>query len=192
MIEDGARPAALTRAADAALAIVGVLSRAAVALAAVSVLACFALVCYSVAMRYFLGQPLTWSDEVTGWLILATVMLAVADAQRRGENIGVDLLLDKSGARLRRALGALGALTVAACALMMTWQGMEMVQFSRMLDLRSNTLGWVSVWTVQVLVPAGSALLCVTSLAQLCAIAAGRDPPPPESSAQGKIVKGIE
>ncbi len=187
-----ARPAALTRAADAALAIAGVLSRAAVALAAVSVLTCFALVCYSVAMRYFLGKPLTWSDEVTGWLIVATVMLAVADAQARNQNIGVDLLLEKSGPRLRRALEALGALTVAACAVMMTWQGMEMVQFSRMLDLRSNTLGWAGVWVVQALVPIGTALLSITALAQLLAIAAGRSPLPSDGGAEDKIVKGIE
>lgn len=192
MIEGGARPAGLARAADAALAIAGVLSRAAVALAAVSVLACFALVCYAVAMRYFVDRPLTWSDEVTGWLIVAAVMLAAADAQARGENIGVDLLLEKSGPRMRRALGALGALTVAACGLMMTWHGVEMVRFSRMLDLRSNTLGWASVWTVQVLVPLGSALLSAVALAQLFAIAAGRDPLPPEIAAQEKIVKGIE
>ena len=189
-----ARPAAgLARAAGIALAVADAAARAAVALAALAVLACFFLVCYSVAMRYFFGSPLTWGDEVTGWLIVAVVMLAVADAQRRNENIGVDLLIEKSGPRLRRALVALGVAMVAACALMMTWQGVEMVQFSRMLDLRSNTLGSVAVWTVQTLVPLGSALMLVVALAQLVAIAAGRDPFLAEADKESDgISRGIE
>ncbi len=189
-----ARPAAgLARAAGIALAVADACAQAAVAMAALAVLACFFLVCYSVAMRYFFGSPLTWGDEVTGWLIVAVVMLAVADAQRRNENIGVDLLIEKSGPRLRRALVALGVAMVAACALMMTWQGVEMVQFSRMLDLRSNTLGSVAVWTVQTLVPLGSALMLVVALAQLVAIAAGRDPFLAEADKESDgITRGIE
>lgn len=169
-------PSPLVRVALAADRVAAVACRAATGLAAVAVLACFALVCLGVGMRYFYNRPLTWSDEVCGWLVVAIVMLAVADAQRRGENIGVDLLLDRSRGRVRRALLALGSACVAVAALMMTVHGVEMVQFSRMLDLRSMTLGNVSIWTVQVLVPAGAALLLVVSLAQLLLLAAGRTP----------------
>ncbi len=171
---------ALSRLADVAGAVARIASRIATALAAVAVLACFALVCFSVAMRYFLNRPLSWSDEATGWLVVAVVMLAVAEAQRRGENIGVDLLLEKSGARLRRALALLGVAMVAGTALLMTVKGIEMAGFARMLDLRSNTLGWVAVWPIQTLVPVGAALLLLVALAQLAALAAGRDPFPAE------------
>ena len=166
----------LARVAAIAERVATLTSRLASALAAVAVLACFALVCWGVVARYFFSQALTWSDEVAGWLVVAIVMLAVADAQRRGENIGVDLLLDHTKGRARRALVALGVAMVAICALMIAVHGVEMVQFSRMLDLRSNTLGSVGVWTVQMLVPLGALLLLIVSLAQLVTLAAGRTP----------------
>ncbi len=143
----------MSGAAAAALRLAAVLARASAALGGVAVLLCFALVCYSVALRYFLNDPLSWSDEVTGWLVVAVAMFGVADAQARNEHIGVDLLFEKSGPRLRRALYAFGLALAAVCAAMIAWKGVEMVQFSAMLDLRSNTLGWVALWPVQALVP---------------------------------------
>ncbi len=182
-------PSPLARAADAVQAVAAAASRIALALAAVAVLLCFALVCYAVGMRYFLGQPLQWSDEVTGWLVVAVVMLAAADTQWRGENIGVDLLIERSGARVRRALAALGLMTVAVAALMMTTKGVEMVDFARMLDLRSNTLGWAALWPVQALVPLGAGLMLFVALAQLLALLSGTAP---DARPADEIPKGIE
>jgi TRAP-type C4-dicarboxylate transport system permease small subunit len=116
-------------------------------------------------------------------------MLAAADTQRRSENIGVDLLIDRAGARLKRALLALGILTVAISALLMTVKGYEMVEFAHMLGLRSNTLGWAAMWPVQALVPVGAALLLVVSLAQLLVLAAGGAPVPERTD---EVPKGLE
>lgn len=173
----------MTRAAGAFGRLAAFLARAAVALGGVAVLLCFALVCYAVAMRYFLNAPVTWSDEVTGWLVVAVVMLGVADAQVRGEHIGVDLLTDRAGPVLRRWLGFLGAALTAIAAALIAWKGVEMVQFSAMLDLRSNTLGAAPLWIVQTLVPLGGFLLAGVALAQLLAYAAGRDPLPRDEAA---------
>ncbi|MBL8704173.1 MAG: TRAP transporter small permease [Rhodospirillales bacterium] len=168
-------------------------STCATAIAAVAVLACFAVVCWGVAARYFFNRPLVWSDEVSGWLVVGIVMLAIADCQRRNENIGVDLLLEKSHGRRRAGLLAFGMAMVAICALAMTWYGVEMVQFSRMLDLRSNTIGWVPVWPVQVLVPLGAGLLLVVSVAQLIIVATGRTPDHYDAPAGESVPKaGIE
>jgi len=186
-------PSPLARVALAADRVAAFACRVATGLAALAVLACFALVCLGVGMRYFYNRPLTWSDEVCGWLVVAVVMLAVADAQRRGENIGVDLLLDRTRGRARRALLALGCATVAISALLMTIHGVEMVQFSHMLDLRSTTLGNVSMWTVQLLVPIGAAMLLIVSVAQLLILAAGGTPEGYPESPEGPQPKaGLE
>ncbi|MGQ0676108.1 MAG: TRAP transporter small permease [Rhodospirillales bacterium] len=166
----------MTGAAQAVVKLAAALARASTALGAAAVLLCFALVCYSVAMRYFLGDPLGWSDEVTGWLVVGVVMLGAADAQARGEHVGVDLVTERAGPRLKRALGRFGAATVAASAAIMAWQGWEMVRFSAMLDLKSNTLGSVPLWPVQALVPLGGLLLLAVALAQVAALAAGAEP----------------
>ena len=166
---DGGLPARL----EAAVAL---LSKLGCMLGAVAVLGAFALVTVAVAMRYFFNQPLGWSDEATGWLIVATVMLSIAEVQRRGANIGVDLMVEKSRGKFRRALELLGVATVAASALLLTAQGYETVAFSKMLGLKSNTLGWVSLWSIQILVPLGAALLLLVSAMQLLMLGMGRRP----------------
>lgn len=186
-------PASPTRLVATATTMSRWASALATGIAAAAVLACFAVVCWGVGARYFFNRPLNWGDEVSGWLVVGIVMLAIADCQRRNENIGVDLLLERSSGRRRAALLAFGVAMVAICALAMTWYGVEMVQFSKMLDLRSNTIGWVPVWPIQVLVPLGAALLLVVSLAQIVILAAGRTPEffePPAEDSQPKA--GIE
>lgn len=156
--------------------IVAVVSRTAQAIAAIACLACFALVCWAVAMRYFLNKPQSWTDEAVGWLVVALVMLAAPEAQRRGENIGVDWLVDSWTGAKRRAVIALGALSVAIVALVLIQEGWETVSFTRMIGIKSNQLPDVPLWAVQALIPIGAALLLLVALVQILALAGGREP----------------
>ena len=60
--------------------LVRALARLGVVLAAASLLVSMALIGYSVVMRYFLNQPIAWVDELAGYLLVGSVMLAAADA----------------------------------------------------------------------------------------------------------------
>ena len=153
-----------------------IISRGALALAGLACLACFALVCWAVAMRYFFNQPQSWSDEAVGWLVVAIVMLAVPEAQRRGENVGVDWLVDKwTGAR-RRAVIGLGAASVAIVAIVLIVEGWKTVSFTRMVGIKSNALPDMPLWAVQALIPLGAVLLLLVALGQIGAWFAGREP----------------
>src|SRR4051812_8447938 len=112
-------------------------------------LLCFATVCYAVAARYFFGRPQAWTDEAVGWLIVITVMLALPEAQRRGEHLGVDLILEKSAPRFRNILHVVGALFVLVVAAMFVWEGIQTVLFTRMVGIVSNALSEVPLWAVQ-------------------------------------------
>ncbi|MBL8669196.1 MAG: TRAP transporter small permease [Alphaproteobacteria bacterium] len=155
---------------------VAAVSKLSLAVAAVACLSCLALVCYGVAMRYFLGRPQSWADEAVGWLVVIVVMLAVPEAQRRGENIGVDWLVERWSGAKRRAVLALGALSVAAVAVMFVVEGAETVMFTRMVGIVSNALPEVPLWAIQGLIPLGGLLLLLVALAQLAAWASGREP----------------
>ncbi|MBM3597296.1 MAG: TRAP transporter small permease [Alphaproteobacteria bacterium] len=152
---------------------VGWLSRIANGIAALACLLTLALVCYAVAMRYFVGRPLTWGDEVAGYLVVVTVMLGVAEAQRRGENIGVDVVDERSRFGLVRLVGALSALAVGVCAWLFLWEGLQMVAFSRMIGIMSNVLPGLPMWTVQIAVPLGGVLLLLVAAVQLACWLAG-------------------
>jgi TRAP-type C4-dicarboxylate transport system permease small subunit len=162
------------------------LTNAAAAMAAASVLVMLALVAYSVGMRYLLNRPQVWVDEAVGFLLVGSVMLAVAEALRRGEHISIDLLTDRLGARGRRAAAVLGLLAVLATAAALLWEGWETVAFARMLGLMTEGYITLPLWQLQLLVPIGGALLLLACLAELLRIAAGL---PPETAGRAHELK---
>ncbi|MBM3522218.1 MAG: TRAP transporter small permease [Alphaproteobacteria bacterium] len=166
----------MTRFAERFERLAALISRIAQAIAGIACLACLGLVCWAVAMRYFLGKPQAWADEAVGWLVVAMVMLAVAEAQRRGEHIGVDWLVDRwTGAR-RRAVIGLGACSVVVVAIVLIIEGRQMVVETIGWGLKSNALPEAPLWAIQALIPIGAALLLVVALAQIAAWIAGREP----------------
>ena len=151
------------------------LARAAGWLASAATLLCLALVCAAVGARYLLAMPLGWSDKVAGWLVVALVLLAAPEAQRRFEHIGVDVAVGRIGPRLARYAHLLGALSVALVAAVLLSAGIEAVEFSRMTGMMTDIEG-VPEWWIQALLPLGATLLLV-ALAQAAALALGREPP---------------
>ena len=148
------------------------ISAGALQIAAAACLICFALMCYSVAMRYFFGAPQSWIDYAVGWLVVAIVALAAPAAQLTGEHVAVDTITDHVRGRARRALSAFGLLCIAATAAIMIWEGAAMVAFSRMAGIMTE-LDRVPLWWIQVLVPVGFVLMLLVALMQLGRVARG-------------------
>lgn len=145
-------------------------------LASVATVACLLLVGWSVVARYALGTPLPWIDKVVGWLVVALVLLAAPEAQRRFEHIGVDIAVKSIGPRLARLAHLAGAASVAVVAWILLEAGLESVAFSRLVDLQTDIEG-IPAWWIQVLLPLGAGLLLVVAAAQAVALALGREPP---------------
>ena len=154
-------------------AVVRLITDVAMALAALSVLVSLVLVCYSVAMRYFFARPEPWVDEAVGYVLVASVSFAIAEALRKGEHISVDILTERLGSRGQRFVQVLGLLAVTLTAIILVSEGWEMVAFSRMAGIRSIGYLAIPIWTAQALVPAGGALLLMAALAELLRLAAG-------------------
>ena len=166
----------LQRAARAFESGVGVISRIAIALAGATVLATLTMVCYAIVTRYFFNRPQSWTDEAVGWLIVGSVMLAIPEAQRRAEHIGVDALTERLDARGKWWAAVLGVVSVAVVGYLLVSEGIEMVAFTRMVGILSNVLPDVPLWAVQAFVPIGGALLLMVTLAQLFCLLSGIEP----------------
>ena len=128
------------------------------------VLALTGIVGYSVGMRYLLGQPQTWSDELVGYLMVSMVMLGAAEALRRGEHIEVDLLTERLSPRWRRIAKIWGQAATAFVAAVLMVAGWEMVAFSADVGLLSDGYLEVPMWIPQLAVPVGAGLLLLTAL----------------------------
>ncbi|MBI3451487.1 MAG: TRAP transporter small permease [Rhodospirillales bacterium] len=171
------------RAAAAIYATIRWLTDIAMAVAALSVLVSLALVCYSVLMRYVANRPEPWVDEMVGYVLVASVMFAVAEALRKGEHISVDILTERLGPGGRRAIYALGLFAVLATATILVVEGWGMVAFARMIGIRSIGYLDIPIWTVQTMVPVGGALLFLAAAAELIRVAAGLPPDEPGEDA---------
>ena len=149
-----------------------------ITLAAIALLASMFVIGYSIVMRYLLNQPQPWVDELAGYLLVAAVMLAAADALLKGEHIAVDIVTERLSGRGKRRVALGGLVAVALSALLLAVEGVDMVGFSRMVGLMSNGYLAVPMWIPQLLVPAGAVLLLAAAVIAFVAAWRARDPAP--------------
>lgn len=146
---------------------VAFLSSAAMALSAAGLLLSLALIGWAVVMRYVFNNAPVWVDEVVGFLLVAIVLLSAAQTFRRGEHIGVDLLVDRLPAAGKRwALGWAAAVTVVM-ALVLLINGWQTSMLARALGLvTEGHLEWPT-WGLMLLMPVGGALLLLAAIESL-------------------------
>lgn len=152
---------------------IGVVCWAGLAASAATLLATFGLVAYSVAMRYLLGSPVPWVDELVGYLLVAVIMLGAADALRRGEHIAVDLVSEKLPPAGRRAVVIVALAAVAFSGLALLVAGLETAAFTQLLGIRSTGYLNVPMHIPQLLIPIGGGLLALAALGGLLRLALG-------------------
>ncbi len=136
-------------------------------IAALLVLVVFGVVSYSVFMRYILGTPITFSDELNGFIVVAMVALGAGEVLLRGEHFGVDLLTERAGPRtqwLVEIWGMIGVILVAAAIL---YSAVIMVQFSYDFGIYSDGYLSVQMWIPQGFLLIGMIILILAALARI-------------------------
>jgi len=115
---------------------------------------------YSVFQRYVLGTPLTWTDELSGFLVVAIVMLGMAEALRRGDHISVDLLSTKATGKKRFILDLWYYAATAFVANVIGLSAWNAVLFSMDFGVYSEGYLEAPLWIPQSTMVVGSGL-CV-------------------------------
>jgi TRAP-type C4-dicarboxylate transport system permease small subunit len=156
--------------------LVAALSWVGMALAAASLLVSLVLIGWAVVMRYVFNDAPVWVDEVVGFALVAVVMLAAAQVLRRGEHIGVDLLVGRLPAKGRRWARAWAALATMAIACVLIVNGWETATLARTLGLvTEGSLEWPT-WNLMLLMPIGGALLLLAAIEAFWRAVAGAAP----------------
>ncbi|SIO31046.1 TRAP transporter small permease [Vannielia litorea] len=127
----------------------------------------FGQICVAVVRRYVFDAPLQWNDQMAGYLLVAVVMLGAAEALRRGDHIGIDLLasrLSPARARVQAAVANLAVMGFAAVVGLSIW---ESIAFARRFG--SYSIGYIEVqtWIPQVPVVLGAGLLFLAAALRL-------------------------
>jgi len=134
------------------------------AISAVLILAALVVTVYAVVMRYVLNKPLLWTDEVTGWALVAIVMLGSAEAYRRNDHIAIDILFERTKGGNRWALECLGHAAAVGFAVIVGLSTWEAVSFARSFGVYTSGHIEIETWYLQVPILIGAVLLAVMGL----------------------------
>lgn len=139
----------------------------AAAVGACVVLLMMLVVAYSVVNRYILGTPITWTDELSGYLVVALVMLGAADALRRGDHISVDLITSRLKGRGQRLAAIWSHLMVLVFAVALLISGKGTIEYSVNFGILSEGYLEVPMWIPQSFLILGGSLLLLVALVNL-------------------------
>ncbi|GMU71227.1 MAG: hypothetical protein AMXMBFR42_06920 [Burkholderiales bacterium] len=124
----------------------------------------FACVFAQVVFRYFLDDPLVWSDELARYLFVWVSFLGWIIAARNRSHLAIDMALARPGPRGRAALRGLGALAAIAFAAILAWQGWRIAL--RNADVETTAL-FFSQGVVYAIVPVAAIAVGLYALADL-------------------------
>jgi len=131
------------------------------------VLLMMAVVAYAVVNRYILGTPITWTDELSGYLVVALVMLGAADTLRRGEHIAVDLITTRLKPRGRRLAAIWGHVMVLVFAAALLYSTKGTLEYSLNFGILSEGYLEAPMWIPQSFLVLGGGLMALVSVAAL-------------------------
>lgn len=137
------------------------------AISVVLILAMFAVTIYAIFMRYVINEPLLWADEVTGWALVAIVMLGAAEAYRQGDHIAIDLISSHATGAWRWLAGFVSDLAVLGFAVIVGISTWEAISFARMFGSYTSGNVVIETWIPQIPLLIGAILLALMAIVRL-------------------------
>lgn len=146
--------------------ILSAVSRVLAEMATLTLWALTGFVVLSAFMRYFYRRPFNFTEELVGFLFLASVFLAIPLATDKREHISVPLLVSILPPPLRKAAEVIAALVVMTFAAVFTWESWKFAAFSFEINARSEQMGLpVGIW--QTAMPVGIGLMGIIAAVRL-------------------------
>jgi TRAP-type C4-dicarboxylate transport system permease small subunit len=136
------------------------------------ILMVLALITYSIALRYFLGTPLEWTEELVGYAVVALVSCGLSDALVRQRHIAIDLLTHQLLQRWQVYVALISSAATLAVGLVWVWSTWETTEFNRAFGFYSNGDLEAPIWITQIPLVIGAGLLVLASLSLLVKLTA--------------------
>lgn len=142
---------------------------------AVALVAIGAIIALQVAARQ-LNRPVAGADDLTAYMVAASVVLPLAYAFRHGAHIRVDLLVGRLRGVPRAALEALVLAAGGAMAAFFAYALLDLTSDSLEFgDVAQGTVPW-PLWVPQAALAAGAAVFAVALVDDLIVVLGGGSP----------------
>ena len=119
-----------------------------------------------IARKFF--EPLVWSEELARYVFIWVAFIGWVIATHNKSHIRISLVADRSGPKLKLALGLFSNLSVMAFALIFAIKGMKLVDNN--LDIETVTL-FFNFWLVYAIIPVtavAAILVLIADSIELC------------------------
>lgn len=157
---------------DRLLALSAALSRVLLVVSGVLVLAMTALVSLAAFMRYFVGSPFSFTEEIVALMFLAMVFCTLPISTVRREHIVVTLGVERASRPVQRILALLSTLIMLVFCTWFVVEAAASAAFSHRLGARSEQFDLL-LWPWMAIMPAVMAF--VAAIVILQAVATVRD-----------------
>jgi TRAP-type C4-dicarboxylate transport system permease small subunit len=122
------------------------------------------IIALQVFYRYVLNDPLSWTEEISRYLMIWICFLGSAMALKYGEHISVTFLQERLPLRIRQVVGYGIGLTVLAFFSLATWEGVLMtIQVSE----QQAPATWISMAWAYSCIPVGCSFMMFHALVHL-------------------------
>lgn len=141
------------------------LSVATVTLSLLALLAMTAIIVFEVVSRYVFNSPTYWVTEISTYLLLGLAYGALAQAQREGSHIRVELLLDRVSPKVRQTMELVSGWLGLLILLFAAWQMIVFVRSEYVNDTRDWGLLSTPQWIPELPVAVGLVTFALAVLA---------------------------
>lgn len=122
-----------------------------------------ALIFVSTMLRYLIGSPISYSDELAGLLFFSMAFLSLPHVLNKGRHIRIDLLTNALPAPLRRLSEAFSGLVLIAFASIFFYESWDFMSFSMEIDAHSD-ISNLLLWPWMALMPTAMGLCILIQL----------------------------
>ncbi|WP_114194204.1 TRAP transporter small permease [Edaphovirga cremea] len=119
-------------------------------------LALFILVVMTIAgvfMRYFMAQPIQWTEEMSGLLMIWVVMLGGVVAEREKAHLTIPFVVDMLPAKIKTIVATLVSIASIGLLLYMAWLGYRLAEMAQFKVTQILKISWF--W-IDLAVPVGA------------------------------------
>lgn len=124
------------------------------------------LICFEVGMRA-LGHPTKWTAEIAQVVQIWCIFLGAAFVLKCREMITVDILFTDRESKARKISESITLVLVGFFCFVVMHQGLRDISRSVMLGTRTDTSLSLPMWTIQLALPVGLALIFLQCMAEL-------------------------
>ena len=112
---------------------------------------------FEVVMRYFFGQPTSWSGESVQYALAVLIFCGLPEVTRQGAHVAIDIVPESLNEKAARMLGRVNALLATVACSVAAWivAGESLKQFER--GLMTNAANPIPRWWITAVIALGLA-----------------------------------